>query len=71
MTEYQTTHLLNSLLDGYDKRLHPGMVQGRTSSDGGHPRPTEISVNMNIRSMGPISEIDMVRTIAVFAATLA
>ncbi|KAK2172085.1 hypothetical protein NP493_994g01006 [Ridgeia piscesae] len=41
--------LLDDFLVGYDKRLRPGF--------GG--APTLVDVNMNIRSMGPISEIDM------------
>ncbi|KAK2169071.1 hypothetical protein LSH36_12g07036 [Paralvinella palmiformis] len=44
-----TTKLLDLLLDGYDNRLRPNF---------GGP-PTLIDVNMNIRSVGPISDLDM------------
>ncbi|XP_064637702.1 gamma-aminobutyric acid receptor alpha-like isoform X2 [Lineus longissimus] len=43
------TQVLDRLLTGYDKKLRPGF---------GGP-PTEVSVWMSIRSMGPVSEIDM------------
>ncbi|ELU14206.1 hypothetical protein CAPTEDRAFT_100858 [Capitella teleta] len=46
------THLLNKLLDSYDKRFHPGYYMNSTGV-------TEVDVNLNIRSMGPISEMDM------------
>ncbi|KAK2179545.1 hypothetical protein NP493_485g02002 [Ridgeia piscesae] len=46
---YNATQLLDRLLQGYDRRLHPGF--------GGEP--TKVDVNLNIRSMGPISEMDM------------
>ncbi|CAH0382998.1 unnamed protein product [Bemisia tabaci] len=41
--------LLDNLLAGYDNNIRPGF---------GGP-PAEIEVNFNVRSMGPISEIDM------------
>ncbi|KAK2169069.1 hypothetical protein LSH36_12g07026 [Paralvinella palmiformis] len=44
-----TTELLDKLLTGYDNRLRPNF---------GGP-PTLVDVNINIRSLGPISELDM------------
>ncbi|XP_023932518.1 gamma-aminobutyric acid receptor alpha-like [Lingula anatina] len=45
-----TTKILDSLLDGYDKSLRPGF---------GGP-PLTVNINIFVRSMGPISEKDMV-----------
>ena len=42
--------LLESLLDEYDRQHRPKSLGG----------PTVVGVNMLIRSMGPISELDMV-----------
>ncbi|XP_014680769.1 PREDICTED: gamma-aminobutyric acid receptor alpha-like [Priapulus caudatus] len=42
--------ILDGLLDGYDKRLRPGY---------GGPNATIIFTNVYVRSMGPISEMDM------------
>ncbi|KAK2155330.1 hypothetical protein LSH36_242g00015 [Paralvinella palmiformis] len=46
---YNASFLLDTLLRDYDKRLRPGF--------GGEP--LVVDVNINIRSMGPISEKDM------------
>ncbi|XP_074650714.1 gamma-aminobutyric acid receptor subunit alpha-2-like [Tubulanus polymorphus] len=43
------TNILNRLLDNYDKRIRPGF--------GGNA--TVVNVSMNIRSMGPVSERNM------------
>ncbi|XP_064609781.1 gamma-aminobutyric acid receptor alpha-like [Liolophura sinensis] len=47
------TFILNKLLEGYDKRLRPGF--------GG--MPVVVHADINLRSMGPISERDMIYTL--------
>ena len=49
-TAYNVSRLLNNLLKDYDNTLRPNF---------GGPT-TLIDVNMQVRSMGPISEMDMV-----------
>ena len=50
-TAYNVSKLLDSLLKDYDNSLRPDF--GRSA--------VLIEVNMQVRSMGPISEMDMVR----------
>uniref|UniRef100_A0A3P8WBZ0 Gamma-aminobutyric acid receptor subunit alpha-2-like n=1 Tax=Cynoglossus semilaevis TaxID=244447 RepID=A0A3P8WBZ0_CYNSE len=50
------TRILDSLLDGYDNRLRPGL--------GG--RVTEVKTNIYVTSFGPVSDTDMEYTIDVF-----
>ncbi|ODM96203.1 Gamma-aminobutyric acid receptor alpha-like [Orchesella cincta] len=44
------SQILDDLLKDYDSSQHPNYREGR---------PTTIRTNINIRSMGPISELDM------------
>lgn len=44
------TNLLNSILYGYDKLIRPSE----------NDEPTNVKIDIEIRSMGPISDIDMV-----------
>ena len=46
------TNILESLLKNYDKTERPSFQNGE---------PTKVNVNILIRSMGPISEMQMVR----------
>ncbi|KAK2148946.1 hypothetical protein LSH36_474g04060 [Paralvinella palmiformis] len=46
------TNILNELLETYERRVRPGI-------SGMFGPPTKILVDVNIRSMGPISEVDM------------
>ena len=64
-TVYNVSHLLDSLLSNYDSSLRPdfgGKNQYHISDT--QPLfpgpPVLIEVNMQVRSMGPISEMDMV-----------
>ncbi|XP_048244070.1 gamma-aminobutyric acid receptor alpha-like isoform X1 [Haliotis rufescens] len=50
---YNASQLLENMLVGYDKRLRPGF--------GG--KPLAVMIYINLRSMGPISELDMVYTL--------
>ena len=47
---HNVSFLLNNLLHEYDNSLRPDL--------GGNP--LAVDINMQVRSMGPISEIDMV-----------
>jgi hypothetical protein len=69
------THLLNKLLSNYDKRFHPGFYMEcqcillflssiEASVSISAKGVTAVDVNLYIRSMGPISEMDMVRQFA-------
>ncbi len=44
------TNLLNSILYGYDKLIRPSE----------NDEPTNVKIDIEIRSMGPISDMDMV-----------
>ena len=46
------TRILEDLLKDYDKTERPSFKEGK---------PTQVRVNTLIRSMGPISEMEMVR----------
>uniref|UniRef100_A0A3Q3GTN1 Gamma-aminobutyric acid receptor subunit alpha-2 n=1 Tax=Labrus bergylta TaxID=56723 RepID=A0A3Q3GTN1_9LABR len=50
------TRILDSLLDGYDNRLRPGLGD----------RITEVKTNIYVTSFGPVSDTDMEYTIDVF-----
>lgn len=50
------TRILDSLLDGYDNRLRPGLGD----------RVTEVKTNIYVTSFGPVSDTDMEYTIDVF-----
>nr|XP_054594182.1 uncharacterized protein LOC107378612 isoform X1 [Nothobranchius furzeri]XP_054594190.1 uncharacterized protein LOC107378612 isoform X1 [Nothobranchius furzeri] len=50
------TRILDSLLDGYDNRLRPGLGD----------RVTEVKTNIFVTSFGPVSDTDMEYTIDVF-----
>uniref|UniRef100_A0A8C5DAY3 Gamma-aminobutyric acid receptor subunit alpha-2 n=1 Tax=Gouania willdenowi TaxID=441366 RepID=A0A8C5DAY3_GOUWI len=50
------TRMLDSLLDGYDNRLRPGLGD----------RVTEVKTNIYVTSFGPVSDTDMEYTIDVF-----
>ena len=74
-TVHNVTFLLNNLLHQYDNSLRPDLggttvttflfcfrhhkIHSFFSSPGD---PLTVDINMQVRSMGPISEIDMVRT---------
>ncbi|XP_066501902.1 gamma-aminobutyric acid receptor subunit gamma-2 isoform X3 [Hoplias malabaricus] len=56
--ESDVTHILNSLLDGYDNKLRPDIgVQ-----------PTVITTDMFVNSIGPVNAINMEYTIDIFFA---
>ncbi|KAA8586715.1 hypothetical protein FQN60_000551 [Etheostoma spectabile] len=50
------TKILDSLLDGYDNRLRPGLGE----------RVTEVKTDIFVTSIGPVSDHDMEYTIDVF-----
>ncbi|XP_038146590.1 gamma-aminobutyric acid receptor subunit alpha-2 [Cyprinodon tularosa] len=50
------TRILDSLLDGYDNRLRPGLGD----------RVTEVKTNVYVTSFGPVSDTDMEYTVDVF-----
>uniref|UniRef100_A0A8C5BN65 Gamma-aminobutyric acid receptor subunit alpha-2 n=1 Tax=Gadus morhua TaxID=8049 RepID=A0A8C5BN65_GADMO len=50
------TKILDSLLDGYDNRLRPGLGE----------RVTEVKTNIYVTSFGPVSDTDMEYTVDVF-----
>ena len=50
------TNILESLLKDYDKTERPSYQNGE---------PTKVNVNILIRSMGPISEMQMVRHLVI------
>uniref|UniRef100_A0A3P9P4T9 Gamma-aminobutyric acid type A receptor subunit alpha2 n=1 Tax=Poecilia reticulata TaxID=8081 RepID=A0A3P9P4T9_POERE len=50
------TKILDSLLDGYDNRLRPGLGD----------RVTEVKTNVYVTSFGPVSDTDMEYTVDVF-----
>uniref|UniRef100_A0A3Q3K758 Neurotransmitter-gated ion-channel ligand-binding domain-containing protein n=1 Tax=Monopterus albus TaxID=43700 RepID=A0A3Q3K758_MONAL len=47
------TKILDSLLDGYDNRLRPGLGE----------RVTEVKTDIFVTSIGPVSDHDMVRLV--------
>ena len=63
-TAYNVSKLLDSLLHNYDNSLRPDFAGEHNISDISRhfsPGPSLlIEVNMQVRSMGPISEMDMV-----------
>ena len=66
-TAYNVSKLLDSLLHNYDNSLRPDFAgeHNTTPTVTRHSSPGPsllIEVNMQVRSMGPISEMDMVRT---------
>ncbi|MED6232895.1 Gamma-aminobutyric acid receptor subunit alpha-3 [Ataeniobius toweri] len=50
------TRILDSLLDGYDNRLRPGLGD----------RVTEVKTDVYVTSFGPVSDTDMEYTVDVF-----
>ena len=55
------TNILESLLKDYDKTERPSYQNGE---------PTKVNVNILIRSMGPISEMQMVRLLVIVKKSL-
>uniref|UniRef100_A0A673AP06 Gamma-aminobutyric acid receptor subunit gamma-2 n=1 Tax=Sphaeramia orbicularis TaxID=375764 RepID=A0A673AP06_9TELE len=56
--ESDVTHILNSLLDGYDNKLRPDIGV----------KPTVIHTDMFVNSIGPVNAINMEYTIDIFFA---
>ncbi|XP_056586768.1 gamma-aminobutyric acid receptor subunit gamma-2 isoform X4 [Triplophysa dalaica] len=56
--ESDVTHILNSLLDGYDNKLRPDIGV----------KPTVIKTDMFVNSIGPVNAINMEYTIDIFFA---
>ncbi|KAF7696622.1 hypothetical protein HF521_005040 [Silurus meridionalis] len=56
--ESDVTHILNSLLDGYDNKLRPDIGV----------KPTVIQTDMFVNSIGPVNAINMEYTIDIFFA---
>ncbi|KAK1159285.1 gamma-aminobutyric acid receptor subunit gamma-2 [Acipenser oxyrinchus oxyrinchus] len=56
--ESDVTHILNSLLDGYDNKLRPDIGV----------KPTIIHTDMYVNSIGPVNAINMEYTIDIFFA---
>ena len=67
-TAYNVSKLLDSLLHNYDNSLRPDFAgeNNTTPTVTTHSSPGPsllIEVNMQVRSMGPISEMDMVKVL--------